>query len=192
MLSESNHIYTNKGIYSVYDLYCLKTSNKLDTIKLMSFDLNSLTYIFVDVNDMTFSDTVDYNIYELEFYDMYSDKVSVVNATIDSIIYRYNVLKLDDDYLDTKKVKVNQYLNTVSSNNDLSSSLHFGPVSVDTLIDFSVKMPNISLGDTIIKFSSKTFKQKEPAYRILDASGNDIPIFVGQAINAFYNFVLIK
>lgn len=192
MLSESNHIYTNKGIYSIYDLYTLKTSNTLDTIKVMSFDFTNLTYVFKDVKDVIYSDNTEYNIYELEFYDVYSDKVSIVNATIDSIIYRYNILKLDDDYLDTKRVKVNQYLNIVNNNPILADNLHLGPVVVDTLIDFSVKMPNISLGDTVIKFSCKVFKQKEPVYRIIGIDDNDIPIFVGQAVNAFYNFVLVK
>lgn len=191
MYSEYNHIYTNKGIYSMYDLYTLKINNALSTIKVMSYDVVNHLYKFVDVSNMTVS-TELYDIYEIQFSDIYSDKISTVNGSGELYIYQYDVIKTDDDTIQSKKIKVNQYINYVLSTILIAEHLQFAPKKIQTLTNFAVIMPNISLGDTVIKFRTKNLKGKEPVYRILDATGNNIPIFVGQSVNAFYNFVLMK
>lgn len=190
MYSESNHIYTNKGIYSVYDLYNLKLNNLLNTIKLMSYDTINHLYQFIDIGDITLTD-IEYSVYEISFVDILSEGRLVIYATNDINIYQFNTLVIEDDYLQTKKVKVNQYIQNVLSQN-LNDSLHFCPVAIDTLVNYSVHMPNISLGDNLIKFEKSIYKSMEKCYNIIDADGNKIPLFMGQAINAFYNFVLVK
>lgn len=191
MYSEYNHIYTNKGIYSVYDLYDLKMNDKLDTIKVMSYDLLEHTYYFADIYDVLVSED-EQNIYEIRFDDIYSDKVSIVNATGDMLIYQYDIVSTDiTDYLQKNKVKVNQYIQAVNTSSvALALNLNFKTTSINSLINFSNNMPNICLGDTLLKYVSKTLKHLEVGYRIIDSNNNDIPLFIGQSVNAFYNFIL--
>lgn len=187
MYSESNHIYTNRGVYSVYDLYVLKQNEAFDTIKFMTFNTDTYEYSFVNGADITVTED-DISIQEVVFYDLHSEKNIVVNLTNDTNIYQFDLVNMDKRaYLSTNKLKVNQYLQ--STDKEL---LHLGPKPIETMLNYSVNMPNISLGDTLVRYTSKVYKSKEKVYNIIDNEGNNLPIFIGQAVNSFYNFVLIS
>ena len=187
MYSESNHIYTNRGIYSVYDLYVLSQNNLLNTIQFMTFDLTTYTYKFVNATAMTVTEKIT-DIYETVFYDLYSDRNIVINVTSDSVIYQFDLVNMTKNkYLGANKLKVNQYMQSLTP-----EELKLTANSIQNMINFSVNMPNISLGDSLVRFTSKTYKNQELVYNILGEDNKPLPIFIGQAVNSFYNFVLMS
>lgn len=187
--SETNHLYTNKGIYSVYDLYVLSQNGELDTIKLMSFDTDLLEYKFVDIDRVIFSEE-EFDVYEIAFNDLFTDKVSTINGTGNLCIYQYDTPVIEEfyDYLEKNRIKVNQYMNLAGGSS--APALHFGKKNMFELVNYSVNMPNISLGDSMIKYFTKILRHREQVYVFLGENDKTIPLFIGQATNSYYNFIL--
>lgn len=187
MYSESNHIYTNKGLYSVYDVYNAKLNNELNDLQFMSFDIDKYEYKFVHASDMIISNDL-LSVYEVVFYDLYSDMNILINITDDTKIFQFDLVDMPNKkYLSANKLKVNQYLQKTPA-----IDLKFGSKQIKELIDFSVNMPNISLGDSLVRYTSRRFNGTENMYTLIDENNRSIPIFIGQAVLSFYNFVLVQ
>ncbi len=190
MLSINNYIYTNKGIYSLTNLLELyNTSAKMP--KVMTFDTDETSstqfeYSFVEVDSILESDNVD--IYECKFLDIYSNRNITVNCSGDTQIFQYNTILTDCDPIINKNFQVVRYLNSNITKMKLLPQWK----TILSLINYGTKTPNICLGDTVMKFSSRRFINKEKAYSFRTTDNSIIPVFACLSNSTYYNFVLVK
>lgn len=189
MLSVNNYVFTEKGILSISNLLELQEDG-LPLPKVLSLDTNSesdtyLQYLFETIDEI--SEEEDKDIYEIRFVDVYSSRNVIINCTNDSEILQYNALDTEDDPIINKNFQVLKYLNS----NLTRTKLLIRWELISDLFNYANKSPNISLGDTVVKFSNKYFRFKEPAYNIL-CSALKIPVFASISKSSYWNFILIK
>lgn len=197
MLSQTNYIFTNYGILTMDELFTQYTTyttaydkavaNNTTTTEikpaLMTFDTTNYNYNFT--TDYTITETDENNmvdIYECKFLDGYTNRNITLNCTRDTQIYQYNVLNTENSSLINKNIQVLQYI----KNNKRRKKINLGWKSLSELYNYATKMHNICLGDNLVKFISKIYKQPEIGYTI------SVPCFASMTISTFYNFILVK
>lgn len=197
MLSQTNYIFTNYGILTMDELFTQYTTyttaydeavaNNTTTAEikpaLMTFDTTNYNYNFT--TDYTITETDENNmvdIYECKFLDGYTNRNITLNCTRDTQIYQYNVLNTENSSIINKNIQVLQYI----KNNKRRKKINLGWKSLSELYNYATKMHNICLGDNLVKFISKIYKQPEIGYTI------SVPCFASMTISTFYNFILIK
>lgn len=185
MITINNYLYTNKGIISIQDLYN-DFENESELPLVMTFNTASLLYEFVEVANIVKTDDVD--IYECKFNDIYSSRTVVLNAAKESEILQYNTLQTENSPIINKNFQVVKYLTA----NITRSKLFLGWKALSELTNYANKSCNIGLGDTVLRFNNKVYKQKDSVYEFFNASEEKIPVFACLAVQTYYNFVLIK
>ena len=185
MITINNYIYTNKGIVSVQDIFN-DFQNTVELPSVMSFNDTSLEYEFVEVASIVKTDDVD--AYECKFNDIYSSRTLVLNAAKESEILQYNTLQTENSPIINKNFQVVKYLTANTSR----SKLFLGWKALSELTNYANKSCNIGLGDTVLRFNNKMYKQKDSVYEFFNASEEKIPVFACLAVQTYYNFVLIK
>lgn len=195
MISVNNYVYTNKGIYSVGELYDLYTkslipANGIVMPEVMTYNINTFNYIFTDINKVVKTETKEnfVDMYEVRMLDIFSNRNITINCNEDTQLLQYNVILTDINPIEKRFIGVNRYLD----GNKSRSKINIGWKSISDMYNYATKMPCIGLGDTIIRYMNKLYKKKEPGYAILDSANQQIPIFVCMNSSTFYNFVLIK
>lgn len=189
MLNVNNYVYTEEGLLSINDLLNLQKNNIL-LPKVLTFNTdktspNYLTYYFTDIDEI--EENIGTNIYEIRFVDVFSSRNIIVNATADTEIFQYNILQTDDHPIINKNYQVIQYLKA----NILRTKLNLRWIPLFKLTNYANKSPNISIGDTIVKFSHKIFKNTENSYSI-KFNSLTVPVFVALTKSTHFNFVLVK
>lgn len=190
MLNVNNYIYTNKGIYSLTNLLELYNAS-VEMPKVMTFDTVEASptifeYSFVEVDNIL--ETNDVDIYECKFLDIYSNRNITLNCSADTQIFQYNTLLTDYDPIINKNFQVIRYLNSNITRTKLLPQWN----ALSTMINYGTKMPNICLGDTVMKFSNRIFMNKEKAYSLRASNDSVIPVFASLSNSTYYNFVLVK
>lgn len=189
MLNVNNYIYTEAGIFSVNDLLNLQKNNVL-LPKVLTFNTdkessNYLTYYFTDINEIEEIPKVD--IYEVRFVDVFSSRNIILNISADTEIFQYNVLQTEDHPIINKNYQVIQYLKA----NIMRTKLNLKWIPIAELTNYANKSPNICMGDTVVKFSHKVFKNNESAYCI-KFNSNVVPVFAALSKSTHFNFVLVR
>jgi hypothetical protein len=194
MLSQINYIYTNNGIYTVNELYtqctayntAIAANAEQTTVtkpSIITFDTDLLQYKFTSDYTITVTDEDNMvNMYECKFIDGYNNRTVTLNCTSDSQIYQYNILVTDKYSLINKNIQVLLYI----QNNKTRKKINLGWKSLSELYNYATRMHNICLGDNILKFVSKIYKQPEIGYTI------SVPCFACMTVSTMYNFILIK
>jgi len=185
MITINNYIYTNKGIVSVQDIFN-DFENVVELPLVMSFNTTSFTYEFVEIANIVKTDNIDS--YECKFNDIYSSRTASLVAAKESEILQYNTLQTDNSPIINKNFQVLKYLN----DNADRSKLFLGWRALSELTNYANKSCNIGLGDTVIRFNNKVYKQKDSVYEFFDFSEEKIPVFASLSVQTYYNFVLIR
>lgn len=189
MLNVNNYVYTEVGILSVSDLLSLQESGTL-LPKVLTFNTdvespNYLSYYFTEVDQV--EESTDRDIYEVRFVDVFSSRNVVLNATNDSEIFQYNILQTEYNPIINKNYQVIKYLRA----NTFRSKLNLGWVTLSSLTNYANKSPNVCIGDTVVKFSSRVFKNIENAYSIR-FNESVVPVFASLTKSTHFNFILIR
>lgn len=194
MLSCNNYIYTNIGIVTVDSLYKLYKNNE-ELPLLLTFDTTTYTFSFTNIAKVIRQPEVINNnannyvdIYDCNFVDIYSTRNVKLNCTKDTQIFQYNTLQTDNSPIINKNIQVISYL----KNNSTKTKLNAGWKIINNLYNYSTHMCNLCLGDTVMRYVSKCFKEREVGYSILNNNNESIPLFASMTKSTFYNFVFIK
>lgn len=184
MITANNFIYTEKGLYSVLDF--LSAFNlKASVPKVMSFNEVDLCYEFREIDEIEEIDI--YETYELKFVDIFSTRNIILNSTNEAEILQYNIFHTEYDSLVNKSFQVLKFINSNSDND----KLHLEWKTVKNLFNYANKSPNISLGDTIIKFVAKRLLEPTTLYSF-KYEDEKVPIFSLMTRTTHSNFILIK
>lgn len=186
MLSINNFVYTDQGIMSIQDLLDAQIKGTLP--KLMSYDEENSKYFF-DLVPFKIEEIADIDIYELKFVDVFTTRNITMYASKTSQIYQYNLIQTETDSLVNKNFQVGKYLQSNMQRPKLLPRWE----TITDLTNYANKSPNIGLGDTIIKFISKMYKETTNGYSIkyIDG-GSPVPLFASINRSSQFNFILIK
>lgn len=184
MLNVSNYIYTENGILSVNDLLSLQESG-LPLPNVLTFDTDNLMYKFTPID--TLVENTDTDIYEVRFIDVFSNRNIIINVTLDTEIFQYNIIRTDNYSIFNKHYQILRYL---KANIDRSTlNMRWAPIS--SLPNYATKSPNLCLGDTLVKFSAKIYKNKEVSYDIR-YNNTKVPVFATLTKSTIFNFILLR
>jgi len=179
------------SVIELYTLYQSKlTDNTIILPKVMTYNLNTFNYEFIDVSTVSKTETEEnyVHIYEVKIMDIFSNRNITLNCTADTQLLMYNVIATDTHSISNKFIGVNQYL----EGNQTRSKINIEWKNIGDLRNYANQMPCVSLGDTVTKYVSRLYKKQEIGYSILDNDDNNIPIFCCMNNSTFYNFILIK
>lgn len=186
MLSINNFVYTDKGIFSIQNLITAQENDNLP--KLMTYNTTNFNYFFNE-DSYIIEEIVDIDIYEIKFVDVFTTRNITMYTDKNTEIFQYNLIQTDNDSIVNKNFQVGKYLQGNITKPRLLPRWEI----ISDLTNYANKSPNIGLGDTVIKFVSKMFKEKTNGYLIKFTSNNlPVPLFASINRSSQFNFVLIK
>lgn len=190
MLSYNNYIHTDRGVMSIEDIYKLYEAElplpNLMTCNTNILNANYLTFSFVPIHAITI--TNDLNMFECKFYDQFLCRTISLNCCNNTMIYRYNVISTDINAISNSNYGIINYIKANINNTRLSPEW----ILINNMVNYATKSPNICLGDTILRFLTKIYRNTEKGYSFIDSEGAVIPVFAGLTKSAHYNFILVK
>ena len=184
MITNANYIYTAKGFYTVQEYIDSLVLNEAP--KVFSFNEDTLEYILSPIDEVEESTTL-INTFEVKFSDVYSSRNIIVNVGEEAEILQYNIIHTEKFPILDKKFQIIKYLEA----NKTNERIHFGWKKITTLFNYSNKCPNITLGDTLVKFVNRILIEPEKIYSF-KFEGNTIPIFTSLTKTTHSNFILLK
>ena len=190
MFSRDNYIYTNKGLYTPEQLYCLQ-SNSQPIPDVMTFNYDekerTMSYSFVTPYQITKSKDV-VEMYSVKFLDMFSAKNITIHCTLDTEILKYTLISSRCKQIENIFTEVIQY---IEKRKDLDV-MEIEWAQIASQFDYANRSPNICLGDTTVKYFERDFKSLDVGYEIIDTEEKVIPVFISLTHSTFYNNILVR
>lgn len=183
MLTSSNYIYTSKGIYTI-DEYIAAFNNEVAP-NIITFNEDLLEYEFISIDEIEEID--DKIIFEATFVDLYSTRNVTINLADCAEILQYNILHTNLNPIINKTYQVIRYLES----NKNEPRIHIQWKEIKSLLNYSNKCPNITLGDTLSKFVHRDLINSSKVYSFKKL-GVKIPIFASLSKTTHSNFILIR
>ena len=171
----NNYVYTNLGIHTVETL--LQYIEAHIPFKVLTFNTNFpiqppapapplpippeyLSYELVDISGINKIDGAE--TYETKFHDLYTNRTSICHLGKTSELFVYNVLDTDNNPIIGRNIQIVRYLRS----NIKRPKLGLGWRGIHTLQNYANKLPNIALGDSLVKYVTKYYRsQNEPVYQ---------------------------